>query len=126
MKVDALDHFTIVTADLDTSIAFYTDVIGLSNGERPPFDFPGAWLYCGDRAVLHLIGAEQGREQGVIDHAAFRLTGYQEMMARLKKVGAKYRETQLPGWGITQVFVDTPDNAMVELIFQPDDVGAKA
>ena len=122
MKVEALDHFTIVTDDLETSVAFYTDVIGLRNGERPPFEFPGAWLYCGERAVLHLINAPEGREMGVIDHAAFRLTGYGEMKARLKKGDIKYRETQLPGWGTTQVFVNTPDNAVVELIFQPDDV----
>ena len=126
MKVEALDHFTIVTADLDSSVAFFTDVIGLSNGARPAFEFPGAWLYCGEQAVLHLIGASEGREQGVIDHAAFRLNGYREMIARLEKRGIKYRESQLPGLGVTQVFVETPDNATVELIFQPDDVAATA
>ncbi len=126
MQVDGLDHFTIVTDNLDRSTSFFTEVIGLTVGDRPPFKFPGAWLYCGDRAVLHLVAAKQGREQGVIDHAAFRVTGYAEMMQRLEKADVKIRETQLPDWGITQVFVDTPDNAMVELIFQPDDVDAKA
>ncbi len=56
MAVNALDHYTIVTADLDASVAFYTEVLGLKDGPRPAFDAPGAWLYCDDRPVVHLIG----------------------------------------------------------------------
>ena len=58
MAVQSLDHFTINTADLGRSIRFYEEVVGLRNGERPPFAFPGAWLYCGEKPVVHLIGGE--------------------------------------------------------------------
>ncbi|HIF10953.1 MAG TPA: hypothetical protein EYQ81_14705 [Sneathiellales bacterium] len=58
MTVETLDHFTIVTADLDTSVAFYTDVLGLENGKRPDLGFPGAWIYAGDKAVVHLLGSD--------------------------------------------------------------------
>ncbi len=127
MKVERLDHFTIVTEDVDKSVDFYTNVIGLRVGDRPPFKFPGAWLYCDDVAILHLVSADKSRpKEGTIDHAALRITGYREMMARLEKAGVKYRETELPDWGTTQVFVDTPDNAMIELIFQPEDVNSAA
>ena len=34
MTVSALDHFTIVTADLDASVAFYTGILGLADGPR--------------------------------------------------------------------------------------------
>ncbi len=42
MPVEMLDHYTINTADVDTSVSFYVDVLGLRLGERPPFTFPGA------------------------------------------------------------------------------------
>ena len=34
MAISALDHFTIVTADLDASVAFYTGILGLADGPR--------------------------------------------------------------------------------------------
>ena len=43
MLVDRLEHYNIVTEKLDETVAFYVDVIGLVNGHRPDFEFPGAW-----------------------------------------------------------------------------------
>ena len=45
MVIDGLDHITLKVADLNASRRFYVDVIGLREGDRPPFDSPGAWLY---------------------------------------------------------------------------------
>ncbi len=58
MTVRSLDHYTIRTADVDASVAFYVDVLGLRNGKRPAFTVPGAWLYCGDSPAVHLIGGD--------------------------------------------------------------------
>ena len=55
MPALAMDHFTILTDRLDETVAFYDELLGLQAGERPPFKFPGAWLYCGGRAVLHIV-----------------------------------------------------------------------
>jgi len=49
-----LDHVNIRTRQLSVVRAFYTDVLGLKDGPRPPFGHPGAWLYAGDRPVVHL------------------------------------------------------------------------
>ena len=51
----ALDHVNIKTARLDQLVAFYCGVLGLDHGRRPPFPFAGAWLYCGQRPVVHLV-----------------------------------------------------------------------
>ena len=51
MTICGLDHFNVVTSDLEASRRFYVRVLGLREGARPPFDFPGAWLYCADAAV---------------------------------------------------------------------------
>ncbi|RLA53369.1 MAG: hypothetical protein DRR42_04955, partial [Gammaproteobacteria bacterium] len=42
MSIQALDHYTINVADLDASVRFYQDVVGLKKGERPPVPIPGA------------------------------------------------------------------------------------
>ncbi len=47
-------HVNIRTNDLEASIAFYRDALGLRLGERPDFGFPGAWLYDEDKPAVHL------------------------------------------------------------------------
>src|SRR5215472_3163067 len=74
MSLTRLDHFTINCADLDRSRRFYSEVLGMADGDRPPFGFPGAWLYVGDRPVVHLVGGQN--EEGIsttgsVDHVAF-------------------------------------------------------
>ena len=45
MSVGVLDHYNVSTRKLPETIQFYEDVLGFKNGPRPPFNFPGAWLY---------------------------------------------------------------------------------
>ena len=45
MSVGVLDHYNVSTRNLGDTVRFYEDVLGFVNGPRPPFDFPGAWLY---------------------------------------------------------------------------------
>jgi catechol 2,3-dioxygenase-like lactoylglutathione lyase family enzyme len=47
MPLGSLQHYTIEPADLERTKDFYCDVLGLENGDRPPLDFPGYWLYSG-------------------------------------------------------------------------------
>ena len=59
----SLNHFSIRTLDLDRTRHFYTEVLGFADGPRPPFPFPGAWLYAGStadyaNAVVHVIGLD--------------------------------------------------------------------
>jgi hypothetical protein len=54
------------------------DLLGLKPGPRPDLGFPGAWLYAGDIAVLHIIAGRGVPQQsaGVIDHMAFPGIGH--------------------------------------------------
>ncbi|WP_235981912.1 VOC family protein [Novosphingobium aerophilum] len=57
MKVNALDHVNIITADLDASACFYADVIGLERRDGPAPLTPQncQWMHDGaGRAILHL------------------------------------------------------------------------
>ena len=47
MPAMSLNHYTILARDLEATKNFYTDVVGLTVGDRPPLAFPGYWLYCG-------------------------------------------------------------------------------
>ena len=40
MPAEALNHYTILTRDLEQTKAFYCDVVGLTEGERMKGDWP--------------------------------------------------------------------------------------
>lgn len=120
MTVLALDHVNIGTDKLAETRAFFVDLLGLHEGDRPPFDFPGHWLYVGDQPVVHLVGREQARRPSVqasLDHFALRLDGYEEMKARLDAAGLSYRAVPVPGRTTRQIFVNDPNGVTVELNF---------
>ena len=119
MTIEALDHFTIATSDLEASRRFYVEALGLGDGARPPFDFPGAWLYCGPAPVVHLVArGEAGPDStGAVDHIAFRAHGLAAAVARLRARGIAYSLRTIPGTGLRQVFVHDPDGVKIELNF---------
>ncbi len=119
MAVESLDHFTINTADLEASVRFYEDILGFASGERPAFTFPGAWLYCGEKPVVHLIGGSSSVATGTgsVDHIAFRATDIEGFRARLGTGGVEFRERQVPDMPLSQIFLTDPDGVVIELNF---------
>ena len=119
MTVDALDHYTLRTADLDAAVDFYVEVLGLRNGERPAFAFPGAWLYCGDAPVVHLVGVEGEVEAGTgpIDHIAFRASDLDAYAKRLTERSIPFERRQVPGRPLRQLFLTDPNGVRIELNF---------
>ncbi|MCP5372251.1 MAG: VOC family protein [Hyphomicrobiales bacterium] len=121
MPVTGLNHFSIRTADLARSVAFYAAALDLRDGARPPFDFPGNWLYCGEVPVIHLIGVDgadaPGADTGAVDHLAFTAAGYDATLARLRDAGIPFRERVIPGRTLRQIFVEDPDGVAIELNF---------
>ena len=127
MPATAMNHFTILTDDVEGSVEFYGRYLDLVVGWRPPFGFPGAWLYArdGDEAILHIIG---GRERdvlvpGVIDHMAFTANRLQQAVRQLEEDGIEYVLRRLPESGVWQLFFHDPNGARVELDFDPEEPG---
>jgi catechol 2,3-dioxygenase-like lactoylglutathione lyase family enzyme len=123
MGLQTLDHYTVLTEDVDGSVGFYESVLGLKNGERPPFTFPGAWLYIDDKPVLHLIGNDQAasKDSGNFDHVAFRCNDYPGIKARLEENDVDYEERTVPRLDLKQIFLLGPEGVKVELNFMPED-----
>ena len=123
MPTTAMNHFTILTDDVDTTISFYREFLGLEPGERPPFTFPGAWLYARNIAVLHVIGGKPLPEprEGVIDHMAFSATGLIETIKKLEQHDVKYSLRQVREIDPWQLFFFDPSGAKVELDYPPDE-----
>jgi len=135
----SLNHYSIRTTDLQACERFYCGLLGLVAGPRPPFPFPGLWLYTGDtgvwaNAAVHIIGIDRNdpaglkqylgdREEsglqgsGAVDHVAFFATGLADTLARLQAQGIELRERTVPLLNLHQVFVDDPNGIVVELNF---------
>ena len=122
MSVGMLDHYNVSTRKLGDTIRFYEDVLGLTNGPRPPFNFPGAWLYSEGRPVLHLndissTDRQQPADSGVIDHVAFGSRGFEAIKQHLTGKGVSFRVNQVPNSRRWQIFLTDPNNIMIELNF---------
>jgi catechol 2,3-dioxygenase-like lactoylglutathione lyase family enzyme len=133
MPLTRLDHFSVRTADVEGTKAFYETVLGLRNGERPQFPFPGAWLYQGDRAVVHIIGIDpkdpsglqeylgdrggNGQGTGSFDHIAFVATDFEGMRKHFTELGVPFRHRSVPGLALEQLFVTDPNGITVEINF---------
>lgn len=123
MTIEGMNHFTVLSSDLERSKAFYVSVLGLTEGYRPPFAFPGAWFYVGDYAILHIMAGKPMpvHATGVIDHMAFTATNLQAVADALKRHKIPYELKRLPGSNSWQLFCYDPDGAKVELDFAADE-----
>jgi catechol 2,3-dioxygenase-like lactoylglutathione lyase family enzyme len=125
MDIKRVDY-SIRTRDLESSRRFYTEVIGLKEGPRPPFDFPGYWLYSGEPpadlhnsarnyGLVHLMGRDDANPgsldeyvgerkvsaeggTGPLDHVAFAATGYGAMLERCTRSRVKFHERDVRSW----------------------------
>ena len=146
MDIKRIDHYSIRTLDVEASRKFYTEIIGLKVGPRPPFNFPGLWLYsheppvdldhaAGDYGIVHVMGVDLAHPQGLIDtlgyvnpdtlqggtgaldHIALAVTGREEMIERCRRGGVSFFERTVPTLGIHQVFIKDPNGVTIELNF---------
>ena len=127
MIIDGLDHVTIRVrpAQVDAMQAFYANLLGMDVGPRP-LTFPGAWLYAGGRAVVHIAGnvAEpadvQAEQQPTgFDHVAFQAKDLAAAKVRLDSAGVPWREVWRPHLEILQLVLHDPAGVKVELTFDP-------
>jgi len=146
MAIAKLAHYSIRTTDLERSCAFYERILGFRRGYRPPFDFPGAWLYMGDDerdfGTVHIIGIDPSNPAGLtaylgdkdlpetgtgtVDHIAFLATGVTTMWQTLRAEGIAWRDRTVPSLGLHQVFIEDPSGVTIELNYPAEEVAGLA
>jgi catechol 2,3-dioxygenase-like lactoylglutathione lyase family enzyme len=118
--IQRLDHVNVRTANLEGLVRFYTDVLGLHRGERPPLGFPGAWMYAGEHAVIHLVGVEQPpKPEGALalEHFAFSATNLRDFRAHLERLGVDYQPRRQAGTGNVVLNLRDPDGNRLHIDF---------
>lgn len=132
MKVNALDHVNIITADLDGTARFYAEVFDLDRRDGPPPLTPktAQWMYDdAGRAILHINSLDCARTYerdvapgptGSIHHVALKCSGHEEMLARLDAHGLTYQRNLVVAIGLRQIFTMDPNGVLLELNFFGD------
>ncbi len=119
----SINHIQLV-AEKDLVIQlrdFYCNVVGLTEGSRPPFERFGFWLYIGDKDVLHLITPKEGDgrspQKSSFDHIAFKTDNYEDVLKKLASLHIPFEEKPIPGMSAHQIFLYDPAGNRVELNF---------
>jgi catechol 2,3-dioxygenase-like lactoylglutathione lyase family enzyme len=119
-----LNHVALHVADVEQSVVFYRDVLGLTPIGRPAFSFPGAWFLLGKDQELHLIG---GRHQEVHshnrgNHFALLVSGVSEFEAweqYLTQQQVRFDPRRTRPDGALQLYVIDPDGHYIEICTPP-------
>ena len=132
MPITHLEHFLVLTDDIEATRDFYRDVLGLAVGWRPPLAFAGYWLYAGEMPCVHIAErasynassapagipvSARAPGTGPFDHAAFIAHDFEEMSARLTRLGVPAHLNVVPGNGLKQLFVLDPNGVKIEINF---------
>ena len=122
MELERIEHINLSVPEpqLAESVAFYENVLGMTHGERPPFQNPGAWLYLDGHPLVHLSCRPPASPEGsgVIDHIAFKGKDADAYVAKFEAQGVKFEKRRVPAEQMLQIFIHDPSGVQIELIFE--------
>jgi len=126
-SIKRLEHWTLVSSDIDKTRRFYVDVLGATLPERP--NGPASCNLAGTVIDFFPSGGDRTPSPGSGgQHHAYiiGLEDYDPWVEHLKSVGWPARLTT-HGKGRISIYVDDPDGYHIELTvpFENDDVGMR-
>jgi catechol 2,3-dioxygenase-like lactoylglutathione lyase family enzyme len=121
IEVANVHHVNIDVRDVDRSVKFYEEVLGLKDGPAPKTSRPLHWVYAGDQPIIHISqgGADKGdapKNSEIFQHIAFRITDYEAAKQKIEKLGIGYRLAENENFSVRQIFFNDPDGVTIELI----------
>jgi lactoylglutathione lyase len=123
MKVGKLLHTRYRVNDLERTVTFYRDVLGLAEVKRhkSPRGSELVFLQASGSEELieicYLPGSESVKVQPDLTHLAFEVDSLAEFEKHLAKHGLKYSDGPITSsTGTTFAFVDGPEGYEIELI----------
>jgi len=125
LPLTRLHHLAYAVRDTERSRRFYCDVLGFEEVERPPFDFPGAWL-VGHGIQIHILEYDEHAPELTNSpnsrgaHYAFAVDDASRLTEILDKHGIKYVQKVNAG-NIHQTFFQDPDGYTIEVAVYPLD-----
>ena len=121
--VTKLLHTRYRVNDLERTVKFYRDVLGLEEIKRhkSPRDSELVFLKAPESKeeieICFLPGSESVQVQPDLTHLAFEVDSLDEFAKHLAKVGLKYSDGPITSSsGTTFAFVDAPEGYEIELI----------
>lgn len=130
--VRALDHVNIRTRDVQGTLRFFADVLGLTPGAAPgmnPIEF--GWLFSRSGAAIFHVQLDKAESlpaaphiahgTGPIDHIALDCANHEETVCRLRSLGIAYRQNEVISIQLKQVFLHDPNGILIELNFRQGD-----
>ena len=132
MALTQMEHFLVLTLDIEATRDFYCGALGLSLGPRPPLQFQGYWVYLGSTPCIHIAElasyTAHCHAQGIpvsslapgtgpLDHIAFNADDYDGTLARLRQHGVSVTCNDPPGAPLRQLFLSDPNGLKIEINF---------
>ena len=127
MRIDRIDHLVLTVEDLDRTIAFYVDVLGMT--EATFGSGRKSLLFGSSKVNLH----ERGREfepkaatptPGSADVCLIVDDSLEWVVSELAAIGIAVEEGPVPRTGargpITSVYIRDPDGNLIELSNYPE------
>jgi catechol 2,3-dioxygenase-like lactoylglutathione lyase family enzyme len=130
MPLTQLEHYLVLTDDIDATRDFYCNALGMRMGPRPPLDFSGYWVYLGEVPCIHIADWQSYRAHsrttgiamstrapgtGPLDHIAFNAVDYAAVKSRLRAHGVEAAENLVAGVGLRQLFLSDPNGVKIEI-----------
>ena len=130
MPLTKMEHYLVLTNDIDGTRDFYCNALGMHVGPRPPLAFLGYWLYVGETPCIHIgewtTYTAHSKSQripvttpapgtGPVDHIAFNGDDFDEILARLRKHGVTAHINHVPGGFLRQLFLTDPNGVKIEI-----------
>ena len=124
----SLGHVNIRTSQLEVSVGFYRDVLGLTPGRAAtrPHSSDHVWMSDAEgRACVHLqrtnAGPPSAAESAGVHHVAFDCTDPDAWRRKLASLGVDYTAAEFTEANLLQLNIVDPNGVRLELLFRGEE-----